>query len=80
MNKGIFIKHKAYKDVCCLVLKSFETDTKYKLKIQWWNQGFVNSWNMNYTQNIVVTKDDLKNWLWTSDKIDCLRNANWKTL
>ena len=78
MQRNIFIKHEKYKDVCCHVLKSFYTGTRYKLKIQWWNLGYVNSWCMGYTQNIEIEDSDLSNWLYTTDMISYLRNANWR--
>ena len=77
MKSNIFIKHKKYVDVCCLVLKHFNTGTKHKLKIQWWNLGYVNSHNMGYTQNIIIEHSDLKNWQWTGEMTPFLRNANW---
>jgi hypothetical protein len=60
-----------------LILKVFDTGTKYKLKIQWYNLGYVNSWSMGYTQNIEVEHSDLENWLWTNDQVNYLREANW---
>lgn len=80
MTRGSFIKHKKYRDVCCLIVKSFYVENRYKLKIQFWNQGFEKSWNLGITQNIEISNEDKKNWLWTNDQIVCLRNANWISL
>lgn len=40
---------------------------------------------MGYQQNIEITDSELKDWLWTNDwlftnnKVPCLRDANWSS-
>lgn len=75
-----FLKHKNYRDVCFRVLKQYDTHNRVKLKIEWWNLGFVNSYAMGITQNTEILHNDYDNWLYTTDVINCLRNANWRPL
>ena len=76
---NLFLKHRLYRDVCFRVLKhQYTSDTYYKLKIEWWNLGCENSWCMGIRQVTKIYNNDLHNWLYTEDMVNCLRDANWK--
>lgn len=75
-----FIKHKLYKDVCFRVLYCVAKEYKTEFKIEWWNLGYVNSYCMGLRQFIDISYDDYSNWLYTTDMVNCLRDANWQKL
>jgi hypothetical protein len=72
---GFYIKHKQSKDVCYEVtnVKKLNGDYLYSLTI--WNMGFEKSWVIDKCK---VENVDLKNFVYYSDNIECLRNAQWK--
>lgn len=76
----MFLKHKLYKDVCFQVLSSVSVRDRIKLKVLWWNLGYVNSYCMGIKQHTEIYRFDYCNWLCTNDMVSCLRNANWKEL
>lgn len=80
--RGVFLKHKLYRDVCFQVLKCFPLESSLKLKIEWWNLGCIDSYNMGLRQNTQIERNDFHNWEYTHnyEGFACLRNASWKEL
>lgn len=74
----MFVKHKKYRDTCMYVMKVFDTGHSYKLKIQWFNLGTENSYDMGIKQNVIIEYSDLPNWQWTTLDETNLRTADWK--
>lgn len=77
-----FIKHKQFKDVCFQVEKVFELPHKLKIKGNWINQGFTNSWILIQRKNIIILKEDYKDWEYCLNSNDhsCLRYCDWKSI
>lgn len=80
MGKPYFLKHKQYKDVCWRILAQYGAETYVKFKFEWWNLAFVQSYPMGIVQYTDIPYDDFSNWLYTTDVVSCLRDANWKEL
>lgn len=62
MHYSWFMKHRAYRDVFFQVLKKFDTGTKFKLKIEWWNLGTKEAFSMGLVQSTTIDKADLASW------------------
>lgn len=79
--KNRIIKHTRNKDVCYDVLKCFDAGHKVKLKVEVLNMGYVESYRLNISINIVIMKEDYGNWhMCIEPSADCLRYVEWKRL
>lgn len=75
------IRHKQAMDVCFLVHKTFILPHKVKLKGEWINMGFVESYNIGEKQNIELMKEEIANWEVCLDQYPkCYRYAAWRSL
>ena len=80
--KGKIIRHNRMLDVCAEVLNIFEGSTTFKLKINWYNQGFIKSSRIFYTPSYIeVDKTDfMTDWEWCIPVSDYYRNETWKKI
>lgn len=82
---GRFLKHDRFMDVCFEVTWSLDVGHKIKLKGNWWNMAYVNSFELfrGYKPSkIDIRKEDLKDWKQTRNRppLACLRDCDWQPL
>jgi hypothetical protein len=78
----MIIKHINSMDIAFLVYRRFgpfDTDRQYKIKGEWLNMGFIQTFPMGIRQTIEISQKDLKKWQLCSqpNEHDCIRNAQW---
>lgn len=79
MRRGQIIKHKMFMDVACEILRVIELPHKLKLKVQWINQGFVDTFAMILVTNIEIKREKLDEWLICNEpRKQCIRDAEWR--
>lgn len=74
--RGRIIKHHSFKDVAVDVLAVYILPGKVKIKGQWINMGFTESYPIEQKCNLIIP--DLRDWLFLRDRnIKCYRNGPW---
>ena len=77
---NMFIKHKQYRDICWRVLTEYSGTGYVKYKAECWNMGYKASWSMGIKDYLEIKLEDISNWIFTTDLVPCLRNAQWTNL
>lgn len=80
IKRGHFIKHERTMDVAFYVLQVFYSSEYIKLKGYWYNQGYVESFQLfpNPTR-IKIKNSELNKLLYTTNYTNekCIRNLGW---
>jgi hypothetical protein len=84
MKYGSIIRHKNAMDVAFRVQKTqgpFGSSQKYKLKGEWINMGFVQSYAIGIVNKIELNREALSQWeLCLESEPQCIRHSQWKAL
>lgn len=78
----MILKHKKWRDICLKVHKvhKFNTSSTVKVKGQYWNLGFVESYPIwDDVETLKIDKADWQSWEVSYDDLNlkCWRNSNW---
>ena len=83
-RKNDIIKHERFMDVAFEIRHIFGPygpNDKYKVKGNWLNQGFINTYSLRYQQTLIIYRNDFCNWLICDDpNIKCIRNSSWRKI
>lgn len=80
-KKFDIIKHKRFSDIALAVEKVYDFDHKWKVKGDWINQGFVDTYPLGIKAKIVIPAEKLSEWLICKNpNAQCIRYEEWKPL
>ena len=81
IRESNIIKHREFKDVAIKVLSVTVNSSGYTIHGTWVNLGQVNSYPLHIETDLVIMKDDERDWaICLEPKLDFLRNAKWEII